>query len=198
VVAPRKVASPTQAALGPIGPIQIIPPGLLGLLQLKQLGRLPDKLSDLVAPVVELRDWYLTARRVDEFGLFGSSANLLLAGPSFSGISGFTLASGPIMAVPQNQIWWVEQFTIDVVLSGAADFIRFAPMIQSAAPSLTRQQTGPDVADVTTARTRVVSARSDRGFWAFPGDVFSAIVFDSANAAANTVHARLRATPCPI
>jgi len=43
----------------PSGPVQVIPPGLLGALQLKNAGQLPDLLMGTYQPVIELRDWLM-------------------------------------------------------------------------------------------------------------------------------------------
>jgi hypothetical protein len=183
-------------APGTLGPIQIIPPGLTGLLQLKQTGKLPNSLSQLVNPVVELRDWYLTARRVDEIALQLNASTFLAT----TGGQGFQAMTTPLMVVPQTQIWWVEEYTIDAVIATAADTIRMCCtlLIQNNTGVVSHQQLGPDVADTVTARARVVSCRADRGFWAFPGDVFGATVFDVLSAGGINLRPRLRATPCPI
>lgn len=178
------------------GPIQVIPPGLMGLLQLKTGGNLPSTLADVVAPVLELRDWYLTARRVDHNTLFGAIPQRVLATGN-NGNFGFQLG-GVNVQVPQNQIWYCEEMTINANLL-AADYIRAAPTILTpgAGASFTGSHlVGPDVNDVVTARARSVAGKADRGFWAFPGDIFGVQVFDILSAGI-TLNLFLRATPCP-
>lgn len=193
-----KVAAPGQGQEGPLGPIQLIPPGLLGLLQLKQLGRLPDKLADTVAGVVELRDWYLTARRVDQTTLFGNATLVTAAlGAGNTGFQAFHVgaAGGPVCIVPQNQLWWVEQLTIAASLV-AADVIRVLPAVTSI--SGIGFGVAVDYNDVTTARARQLSCSIPRGFWAYPGDTFGVAVMDITSVPGITLSMGLRATPCPI
>lgn len=196
-----KVAAPAPQADGPLFPIQVVPPGLLGLLQLKQLGRLPDKLTDTVAGVIELRDWFLTARRVETLTLFPTIPTKALATGN-NGNQLFQSGAPPAnCVVPQNQIWWVEELSVDVVNTGAmvaTDLIRFAPEIVNNQGNVFLL-TGPDVSDyILAARTRVMTARCDRGFWAFPGDGFAIRVFDVVTTNGYTATMHLRATPCPI
>jgi len=45
-----------------MGPLQVIPDGLLGFFDLKTFGRAPSELSEVVSPSLELRDWYFQSR----------------------------------------------------------------------------------------------------------------------------------------
>lgn len=179
-----------------MGPIQVIPPGLMGLLQLKQEGRLPSQLAETVAPVLELRDWYLTARRVDDLALF--PAGQPQVGIATGGIGLKTLLSGGVAAaVPGNQIWYVEELTIQVNTALATDSLAFSPMVLGNGNR--SHQVGPTVFDsaFAGARQRSLFAKADRGFWAFPGDVFAVGVTDVVSAGL-TAFMTLRATPCPV
>lgn len=180
-----------------IGPIQLIPPGLMGLLQLKQGGQLPSMLSKTVAPVVELRDWYLTARRVDELALFGGVPTVSL--PSI-GSKPFVFG-GNNATVPAGQIWWVEQMTIQVTGTGAivaTDLLRYAPGIIPGTGGALSQAVAPPTSDyLLVARSRAIRAElAPRGFWAFPGDTFAALVDDVVTTNGWTAQLGLRATPC--
>lgn len=44
------------------GPIQIIPPGLMGFLQLKNAGRNPTDLVESISPTFDMLRWYMEAR----------------------------------------------------------------------------------------------------------------------------------------
>lgn len=180
-----------------MGPIQIIPPGLMGLLQLKQEGRLPGTLSETVVPVIEMRDWYLTARRVDTVGLFGAAlqtAAALVTGNN--GVRQLTIgATGAPAQVPTGQIWFVEQFVIQANTAAAADVISFLPMLLSE-QNLSHAVGAPYI-DTVTARNRSCFAKADRGFWAYPGDIFAMGVIDIATAGI-TPGANLRATSCQV
>jgi hypothetical protein len=179
----------------PLGPIQVIPPGLVGLLQLKQLGRLPDNLLGDVNPVLELRDWYMEARRVSTVTLFGgfpATAAITTGGVNFKSM----LIGGVNAAVPQGQIWYVEEFTVSGSIATAADSISFAAAM-SQSPLTDIQLVGPPYIDVITARARAAAAKADRGYWARPGDTFGAFVVDVLSVGGITLVATLRATICP-
>lgn len=195
----KGVQPPPRLTGGPLGPIQIVPPGLVGLLQLKQLGRLPDKLADTVAGVIELRDWYLTSRRVDNLALLGGT-------PIFNAATGVTgnhtfSSAGPLAVVPQNQLWYVEQMMVDCVNTAAmvaTDVVRFCGVILPGAGGQQIQVTN-DVSDyVQAARTRVIDCKADRGFWMFPGDNLAVRIMDNITTNGWTFALTFRATPCAI
>lgn len=175
-----------------MGPIQVIPPGLTGLLQLKQFGKVPGELADVVAPVLELRDWYLTARRLDQVALFGGTPTRSIAAAGFAALQ----LAGVNAQVPQGQIWYVEQYGLNGTTALAGDVLSFAPGVTNAALT-SFFQTGPTDYDVVTARVRQRVCKSDRGFWAFPGDIF-VVWAEDISTAGITVNMNLRATPCPI
>lgn len=184
-------ATPQQ---GPLGPIQIIPPGLTGLLQLKQMGRLPDRMSDTVAPVLELRDWYMTASRETEIGIFGAAPSVALITANI-GIRDFV----PQVLIPGNQIWYVEQMTVKCSPTGAevaTDAVRFAPCLYIPGAG-SGELVGTDVSDYTlAARSREIRASASRGFWAFPGDALAVDVFDILTTNGYTFQLTFRATRC--
>jgi len=102
----------------PSGPIQNIPPGLLGLLNLKNTGRLPDVLNGTVQPTVDLQDWWLR-----------SVAIQLVATPSRSVAPGVVQDFVPFVApnditVPGNEWWWVQGYTLQFL--GNASTISYA------------------------------------------------------------------------
>lgn len=177
-----------------IGPINLIAPGLLGLLQLKQFGKNPDELAGVVQGTIELRDWYMQARIEDEVSLFGSTPQKLLATAS-PGLGIFT-AGGVNCTVPNNQAWYVYQLNVAANLL-AAETIRFAPALQRA-PTGQQFQIGPDVADVVTVRARTISAEILAPFWVRQGDTFGVLTFDDLTAANITVSLFLRAVRIPI
>lgn len=188
-----------NSGTGPIGPIQVVPAGLTGVLQLKQTGRLPTALADLVAPVFELRDWYLMSRRLTEQALFPGGAPSAISVTTATGPGTYTFNAGAaVCAVPQTQVWWIDQFTIQIVASAAADLWRIAGGISPGAGNLEITNT-ESVMDTAVARVRQgASANLQRGFWALPGDQFVAHVQDVVSAAGLSVNLRLRATPCPL
>jgi hypothetical protein len=181
------------------GPIQIIPQGMMGLLQLKQLGKLPGDLSMVVEPSLEMRDWYMQARQLNTIALFGSiptTANFVTGANGFAAFQ----VGGADFTIPQGQCWYVEAMTTIVSTNVAADTIRFAPSVQSANPGALTEffMVGPDVNDAVTAQNRVLSAKADRAFWMTPGMKFGISVFNVIYAvnAHGTLH--VRATPMPL
>ena len=186
--------APVQHPPAILAPIQVIPPGLLGLLQIKSNGRRPGILADQVQGNIELRDWYMTARRVDNFALFGgamTTGNVPTASP---GGHAFNVAGVPCV-VPPGQIWWVEQFSGFGALA-AADTIRFNLSITTGSGA--SFGVSNDYLDTITARARQFEVHIDRGFWAFPGDEFVCQIDDNLTGTNTVVNASLRATPCPL
>jgi hypothetical protein len=161
---------------------------LTGLLQLKQQGN-PTILQSQVAPVMEMREWYMVARWLDTAGLTGAAAasiNVPTAGHGFYNL----------YAVPQGQWWYVHYYTLRGSLL-AAETISLAPyMILNGANGLGRIQLGAPYADVITARARDFAATA-KGFFAPPGASLNFQVMDSLTAANISVTGELLATPMP-
>lgn len=89
------------------GPVQVIPPGLLGFLQLKQQGRNPAELLESLYPVLELTDWYLQARTLDHSQAVGIASIAIGFGAAIQNL----FAPTPI-TVPDGEMWWVEEYTV--------------------------------------------------------------------------------------
>jgi hypothetical protein len=179
-----------------LGPLQVIPPGLLGFFQLKSAGVLPSLLSYEVQPSLEMRDWYFQARQQDEISFFGAVpiSNSLTTGSQ--GAQGFSAGVTP--QVPRGQYWYVTEATAGVTaFIAAADTIRVALMTFNALGGNTILR-GPDYNDLITARTRSVQCRNDHPFWLGPGDTFGLMVYDILSVAGITFNLRLRFTPLPI
>lgn len=197
----RRISTPAGPAinLGRMGPIQLIPPGLMGLLQLKQTGRLPGTLNDIVSGVLELREWYMMARRVNTLALFPGASFPVINGITAPGVGvGFVPAGGGNATVPNGQIWWVDNMTIQCTISAAASSIRYSPAINR--PGVVGGdviQVGyQDVADVVNAHAnRKIIVHNDRPFWAFPGDGFAANIHDVTTGTAEALTLTLSATP---
>jgi len=83
------------------GPIQVIPAGLLGLLDLKNRGIVPDVLMGTVQPIVDMEGFWLRARRepVD-------------LGNGWVWPGGLHLEV--LTTTPQNEWWYVHDWKIDV------------------------------------------------------------------------------------
>jgi hypothetical protein len=156
------------------GQIQLIPPGLLGFLQIKNSGMNPSDLGSQVAPVLELRDWYFQARMLDAINLFGAvgTVNVAAAG----------LVQFPVFTVPSQSWLYVDNFSIVCALL-AAEYVRACPVLITF-PGVTGQQQlvlGPDVNDVITARARQWAVGCG-GFFCPPGSILGMKVFDIVTA----------------
>lgn len=146
----------------PKGPIQLIASGLLGFFQLKDQGN-PTVINDDVQPSLDLRDWYF----ISEMEAAGAAATAAI-NPGVVGYQNFTTPPAGI-TVPQNEIWYVTNFTISVALPLATDDAIVRPAM------LWR----PGTANVgilphTPLHSRAAAANSAAGvsaanFWAPPG-----------------------------
>lgn len=107
----------------PEGPIQLTPPGLLGLLQLKTGGFLPDTLKQDVQPTINMEPWYLRA-----------TASVLYALPIRNLAPGvyndFVGWAAPAdIRASNTDTWYVHNFTIQCF--GNASSITYArPAVQ--------------------------------------------------------------------
>lgn len=173
-----------------MGPIQTLPQGLLGLLQLKQQGSNPSQFVDAVQGTFELFDMYAQSRLLDVSG-----ANAAAPSPkpavnvNTAGAKGFG-ANGLI--VPQGQIWYVYQYTLQCSLL-AAEYIRFAPVLYPAPGSLDIVTLGPDYNDVITARARFALVGNTAPFWATSGASLGFAVYDIVTGGNINVTANMRA-----
>jgi hypothetical protein len=179
-----------------LGPLQVIPPGLLGFFQLKSAGVLPSLLSYEVQPSLEMRDWYFQARQLDEVAQFGQApTSIAITTGTGSGPQGFGLTGGPAK-VPAGQYWYVTEAQASVSVP-AADSFRGAIFTNNPLGTNVLIR-GPDFQDTVTARNRVDHVRSDHPFWLGPGDTFGIMLYDIVSVAGLTFFFKLRFTPLPI
>ena len=101
------------------GPIQLIPPGLLGFFQLKNVGKNPDVLSSNYQPTLECRDWlYLSQQRTTDPAAY--ARGFVTANRGF-------LPWTAALIVPQDEAWFVRAYTIRSQNVPAAESIIFRP-----------------------------------------------------------------------
>jgi hypothetical protein len=86
------------------GPIQILPRGLLGWLQLKQQGTNPSQLADFVQPTLDLTPHY----REQQAQVLDQNSGISLT----TGNVGFVAWSPLSIIVPPNETWWVTAYDI--------------------------------------------------------------------------------------
>jgi len=101
------------------GPIQVIPPGLLGFLQLKSLGQNPDALLTDYRPTIEMRDWLFEANAENVFG----GLSVATGGDTSAFFSPLA------MVVPANEYWWVLNYTVTSALLVAGDTVHMLDCI---------------------------------------------------------------------
>lgn len=99
-------------------PIQTIPQGLLGFLQLKNAGKNPSELNSLLQSTMDLRDW-----------LWQTAPTEAVAGTAAAiGASGFT----SYITIPQQEWWVVYEVTATINQTLATDWGWFAPAYRMA------------------------------------------------------------------
>lgn len=159
------------------GPIQTLPSGLLGLLQLKQQGKNPSPLRDDVQSVTDLTQFWFQNQMRDVTLDFTGPHNTAV-GPAANGSKAFAT-----LQVPNGELWYVENFTVGANLL-AAETVRYR--LQFVDPVVGMQfALGADVNDVVTVRARSITA-SYGGFFLSSGRTPGLVVFDILTAATIT------------
>jgi hypothetical protein len=178
------------------GPIQVIPQGLLGLLNLKQTGKNPDQLLEQVQPTFDLTGMYEQRLIQTELGLFGGSATTAALVTGNKGSNAITVG-GVQVQVPLNEMWWVEQCALATVTVAAADTI-IAGVLTSSNQGGASYIT-PVYQDVVTARARsFVTPPMTRPLFVGPGTGFLCWVLDILSVGGITLSLSMRAVRIPI
>lgn len=98
------------------GPIQVIPPGLLGFLNLKSHGENPDTMGSEYQPTIELGEWLLQR----DYELVGGTAmTLVTANLGSRPFTGGVLSS----PVPADEWWYVHEFCVFSVVIAVGDTV---------------------------------------------------------------------------
>lgn len=124
-------------------PIQPLAPGLLSLLGLKNLGRLPDGFADEVRPSLDLERWYLNGSSI-----ILSTAEDWTADVGAGEITGFfRIGATPItgfgdITVPDGELWWVEDIDVGVSITAPSDPLTLATLELANASSAARLPPG--------------------------------------------------------
>lgn len=183
-----------MAAQPSIGPIQVIPQGLLGLVDLKT-SLLPDVLKLDVQPQFDVLDFWLRAQANVDTATHSIALPTGLQGT----FVGFT--TGPIL-VPENETWFVHEYSADCNLNaGAADLVSFwqlAMRYSQTAPNARWAAMTPGLAQPGSAagETRLQTAFK---FWAPPGSQLGLYISNIVLAAGNvTFRGYFRITRCRI
>lgn len=99
-------------------PLQIIPAGLLGFLQLKNAGQNPTVVPESLQATMDLLTWYLSTEAQD---LARATASIA------TGTVGFASFTTPPIVVPNGEWWYVHNFTIRTTALAATDQVHMAP-----------------------------------------------------------------------
>jgi len=174
----------------PSGPVQVIPPGLLGMLQLKNVGQLPDLLQGNIQPTLELRDWMLHAN--EEYQL--ASLNQALGTYDSTMFSMNT----PVI-IPQGQWWYVHNITAYLVL-GNTDTLNggFSIGVEPLPNVLQMALADKAYSAFTAAGATTLSLSASPGDFFPPGTEFGIGVGRMVLAAARVHFLTLRFTRLPI
>lgn len=141
-----------------MGNVTAYPVGLTDLLKVRDLGQLPANISPSVALVLDALDFYANNGRE---GIVESIAS----GTVVTGLNPTITAA---FAVPQNEIWYVQAFTVAMVL-GAGGSVSLAPC--ATVPGNFNIQYGTYASG---GANEFLSAFSERPFWALAGTRFGA------------------------
>jgi len=149
-------------------PITAQPVGLLGLLELRNVGRNPPDLGRLVVPQVDIEGFYLRgAQRWFYTGISAIDVPLASA-------SGFRQQ----FTVPQDEWWYVEEYAPSISLGappGSQVCWEFVPALFKNATGypwvpLAKMETNPAAYPLAaSALTTFYVTRNDHPFWAPPG-----------------------------
>jgi len=136
----------------PSGPIQTFPVGLLGLLNLKNQGRNPRDLTDVVQPVLDLLSMYL-------------QDNIVSAVNIDAGIgAGITLATS---FGPFEDLRWVHNFSVELPLAATDTVNSLYLVLRETAGGITHV-ISTAAGNITGPDTRF-GMYAPGGFWLRPG-----------------------------
>lgn len=176
-------------------PIQAIPQGLLGFLQLKNAGKNPSEISELLQPVLDLREWYLQTAMRNFIGNGGAAPSAALPNNTV-GFIGY-LATVPNITVPANEVWYCPYYTALSATLLAAETIQFGCGFRNPDAGFTYQSLIGEPCDPVTGPNKRAFAFA-RDFWLPPGTQLGIQVFQCATAATIVVEGHLRYVPLPI
>ena len=160
------------------GPIQLIPPGLLGMFQLKT-GRNPRDLIESVQPTLEMRDWYFLVNQRPFNGSLPSSLNVT------TGMTGFQILAGAggQIVVPEREVWWVRSFGIFAGVAVGGDSIQMKPAYATSRSGTLGSPPQFALTDVTAVATQNNScAIAAHNFWLQSRSVLGVWVDDIVSA----------------
>ena len=164
----------------PVGPIQVMPPGLLNMLQLKSGGTNPDAMRQDVQPVFDLEAWWMRATRLKVAAAYGIAIG---APNAIQGFVAFLDGTGLITLGPTAREWWyVHSATAKAVTTLTATSARMRLGTIEVGGPLTGFDSlvvSDDVLSIGAAESGVLGAR---GFWMPPSSSLALYVDSVASA----------------
>lgn len=161
-------------------PINRVPKGLLGFLDIKAMGKNPSRFAEQTAGVVETTPFYLTdgERLINDWAL----GTVVLAGRGFDG-------SAALFTVPQNKIWLVSDISSQLDLMAVGNTIGYAHA------QVNSQLVPKWIGDLSVWAANIVPFKGDRfevPLIGTPGDRFG--IFVTQIVANQTLSLALRVT----
>jgi hypothetical protein len=168
------------------GPIQTLPLGLLGLLDLKTMGRNPPALGQTVAPVLDITQLYLNGKALE----FAATSKAV-------GVGGYGLfldfdTTVPI-TVPEGETWFVHDYTMLAQLNAGGTCNLVVPAWRPAGGNYHSLANEKDPMPVGGN-----SMFSVRDFWLPPGASLGFWVHTVGVATLNVYSQGMRYTPCQV
>lgn len=178
----------------PLGPIQTLPRGLTGLLNLKVLGRVPDELLGTVQPTVDIEPYWMNYRAVTNESLVHGRTLTTQGGGAL------TFSPGNI-TVPDGEIWYVHHYGVDTVLTAAAGQVveRVQPcIIYNLVGTIVHVPVGTTETLSSSATVSVSATVGAHDFWLPPGASLGFYVGSVTSAAGAAFTGRYQVTKMPI
>lgn len=170
------------------GPIQLSPPGLLGLLQLKADGRSVPLLDDTCQPSLEMAPWWLRAAAQ----LWPSGSTIAIGAGASRVFTPFTVNP---FTVPDGQWYYIHDYTLAIGTSPTDTVTRATLSWASQISGSAYFAMFPDAPpfDLAASQERLVTARD---FWLPPGARLGLWVDTVTGAAFSASVRQIRYTPC--
>lgn len=176
------------------GEIQLIPPGLLGLMGVKNFGNNPSRLAEAYAPVLPMIPWAFHAKTEWQTGGTANQAAQLV------GFVDFSTQIGATWAVPSNEWWYVEYMEVTMTGGAAADVCTgLVPAFQMKGTGGINFETAL-VPPTNFTNTGTIANRyfsSARDFWLPPGAILGCLL-NRVFAAVGAISSGIQFTRLPI
>jgi len=161
-----------------VGPVQVLPPGLLNMLQLKTGGQSPDAMRQDIQPSIDLEAWWLRATRQKVSAAYNISAAVAgyLTVVLPLNVSGATLG-------PDNRTWWyVHDASVVGNLGAASSATGLQPAFEEdGGPfnntlNYTTVGAGARLVSIAAGNGETSVIMGAHGFWMPPGSRFGCYI----------------------